>query len=203
MKIPLITGALIIALSTALGGCQTTTTGPTASDQRADIVLREGDVISVSFPGTPHSLSTATQTIRIDGKVTLPIIGEVTAAGLTPTELQNQLLALYDKQLVSKEVVVTVVSSSFTVYVDGSVNHPGKIVSDHPMTALEAVMEAGGFNYTMADMKNVEIIRHKAGTKDYTYYTLNLKLILDGQESDLFYLAPGDVVHVPEKFSWF
>jgi polysaccharide export outer membrane protein len=202
MKTRLITGALAIALSTILGGCDTTTTGPTASDQRADIVLREGDVISVSFPGTP-TLTAATQTIRRDGKVTLPIIGEVTAADMTPTQLQNQLISLYDKDLVSKEVVVTVVTSSFTVYVDGSVNHPGKIVSDHPMTALEAVMEAGGFNYTMADMRKVEVIRHKAGTKDYTYYTLNLKLILDGQESDLFYLAPGDVVHVPEKFSWF
>jgi hypothetical protein len=64
-------------------------------------------------------------------------------------------------------------------------------------------MEAGGFDYNTADSSKVLVIRHKPGGTDYTYHTVNLKLVVDGRRSDAFYLAPGDVVHVPEKFSWF
>ena len=113
------------------------------------------------------------------------------------------MLAKLSSQLLTKEVIVSVVQSSFSVYVDGPVSRPGKIVSDHPMTIMEAIMESGGFDYTKANTKKVMVIRHKPQTKDYTYYTVNLQDVLDGKQRDLFYLAPGDMVHVTEKFNWF
>jgi polysaccharide export outer membrane protein len=193
----------MLGLLGGMTGCQTPPP-PVSSleEQHAELTLREGNVIKISFPGAPN-LDAAPQPIRQDGKITMGILGEVTAAGLTPTELQNQLLAKLSDQLVSKEVLVTVVSSSFSIFIDGPVLRPGKIVADHPITVMEAIMEAGGFDYDKADLRNVMVLRHKGEGKTYTYYTLDLKRVLDGDQKDLFYLEPGDMVHVRQKFSWF
>ena len=131
----------------------------------------------------------------------MSMVGEVMAAGLTPGDLEKELLKVYSSQLLSKEVTVTVVSSSIPVFVTGAVIRPGKVISDHPISALEAIMEAGGFDRTKADMKAVVVIRQEGGqTRNYT---LNLKLVLEGKQSEPFYLKPSDIVYVPEKFSWF
>lgn len=162
-------------------------------------VLREGDTLKISFPGSPN-LNTI-QPIRTDGKINLPLVGEVQAAGLTPVALQKNLMDLYAPQLTSKEVIVEVQSSSFPVYVTGAVLRPGKIVSNHPLTALEAIMEAGGPDYTKANLKNVSVIRQEGNqTKNYL---LNLKRVMDGKASQPFYMKPSDIIFVPEKFSWF
>jgi protein involved in polysaccharide export with SLBB domain len=96
---------------------------------------------------------------------------------------------------------VTVVSSSFPVFVTGAVLRPGKILADHALSALEAVMEAGGFDYAKANLSGVAVIRQETG--GVKKYTLDLKRVLDGKESETFYLQPSDIVYVPEKFSWF
>jgi polysaccharide export outer membrane protein len=192
----------------AVTGCQTpeptaampqTRSQAGASQAPEAQTLQEGDVLKISFPGAPN-LDT-TQQVRRDGRITLSMVGEVKAAELTPTELEKQLVQLYAPQLLTKEVTVTVVSSSFGVFVTGAVGRPGKIMSDRPITALEAVMEAGGFASAKADMKAVVVIRNEGGrTKNYT---LNLQLVLEGKQSEQFYLKPSDIVYVPEKFSWF
>ena len=167
--------------------------------QSSAFTLREGDILRISFPGSPNLNNV--QQIRTDGKITLPLIGEVQAAGLTPIDLQQKLMDLYAPQLSSKEVTVEVQNSSFPVYVTGAVLRPGKVTSDHPMTALEAIMEAGGFDYTKANLKDVEVIRQEGNqTKKYN---LNLKLEMEGKSSQPFYLKPSDIIYVPEKFSWF
>ena len=164
------------------------------------IILREGDVLRISFPGSPN-LDTQPQPVRRDGTIALPLVGEVKAAGMTPTELEQELVKRYESQLVSKEVTVTVVSSAYAVYVTGAVLRPGKVSSDHPISALEAIMEAGGFDYTKANLKAVTVIRHEGGqTRNYP---LNLKRVLKGEKGEPFYLKPSDIVYVPERFSWF
>jgi polysaccharide export outer membrane protein len=155
--------------------------------------------VKVTFPGSPDLNSV--QQIRTDGKIALPLIGEVNAAGLTPDALQKKLMDLYAPQLTTKEVTVEVQSSSFPVYVTGAVLRPGKITSNHPITALEAIMEAGGFNYTTANLKNVTVIRQEGNQT--TNYVLNLKRVIEGKASEPFYLKPADIIYVPEKFSWF
>jgi len=65
----------------------------------------------------------------------------VVAAGLTPEELQQKLVGIYATQITTKEVTVPGRSSAFPVFVTGSGIHPGKILSDHPITALEAAAE--------------------------------------------------------------
>jgi polysaccharide biosynthesis/export protein len=195
-------GAVGFAVLTALTSCQTdqvvAPVEPAANHSEA-ISLREGDVVKIAFPGAP-SLDT-TQQIRRDGKITLSPVGELAVVGMTPAELEKEVLKLYSAQLVSKEVVVTVVSSSFPVFVTGAVIKPGKILSDHPITALEAIMEAGGFDYTKANLKAVVVVRNEEG--HVRNYTLNLKLALQGKQSEPFYLKASDIIYVPEKFNWF
>ena len=175
-------------------------TGEPAAKSTESLDLREGDVLKIFFPGSPTLDST--QVIRRDGKINLPLIGDVDAAGMTPKALETKLLDLYAPQLSSKQVTVQVESSSFPfLHVTGMVQHPGKVLSDHPMTALEAVMEAGGFDYTKADLKDVTVIRRENGIMKN--YKLNLKAVLDGRQTNPFYLKPDDIVYVPERFNMF
>lgn len=161
--------------------------------------LREGDVIKLTFP-TASNLDTQMQ-IRRDGKIALPIVGEVQAAGLRPLELEQRLMELYSTELVSGEVFVSVISSSYPIFVTGAVVRPGKIEADRPMTALEAIMEAGGFEMTKANGEQVVIVRH--GENGVRNYTLNLREVLEGRSRESFYLQPSDIVYVPERFAWF
>lgn len=202
---PAVRLACLFLAATAFTGCKTMPSGPSSVKPPVEqahsetIILREGDVLNITFPGSPN-LDT-TQPIRRDGKLNLPLIGEVTAAGMPPDELQKKLVQLYASQIASKEITVQVQSSSFPVFVTGAVIHPGKVLSDHPMTALEAVMESGGFDYNTANMKEVKIVRNENGVM--LHFTVNLKAVLQGKETKPFYLKPGDIIFVPERFSAF
>lgn len=197
----------LLGASLLFTGCETVPAGTpiSANDAQATdslpdvLVLSEGDQVRITFPGAPN-LDT-TQQVRTDGRVTLAMVGEVVAAGMTPAQLEKKLLELYDAELVSKEVSVTVVSSQFTVFVTGAIRNPGKIVSNRPLSALEAVMEAGGFDTTRADMEAVRVVRLKDGVTQN--YVVNLKQALEGGQTQPFYLKRSDIVYVPEKFSWF
>lgn len=193
-------GGSALALITGCVAPETTPAAAASPQKQAEsLTLQEGDSLKISFPGAPN-LDTA-QTIRRDGKITLAMVGEVTASGRTPIELEQELLKLYGPQLISKEVTVVVASSSYPIFVSGAVIRPGKISVDRPLTALEAIMEAGGFDNAKADLSAVKIVRQEnGGTKNYT---VNLKQVLDGKSSEAFYLKRSDIIYVPEKFSWF
>lgn len=200
---------LCVAIAFFISGCEAQATPPSstaASDpmpvrshetlKSESLTLKEGDVIKVSFPGAPN-LETV-QTIRNDGRIALALVGEVQAGGLKPAELQSTLVKLYSSQLVSKEVLVTVVSSTFPVYVSGAVLKPGKIESSRPISALEAIMEAGGPDYAKANLKNVTVIRKLPDGKTQNY-PVNLRLILEGKSNEPFALMPSDIIFVPDK----
>jgi polysaccharide export outer membrane protein len=205
-KLPCLLMLFIMAF--ALAGCQTDDFDsssqplPDASKQfqaEKTLTLREGDTLSISFPGS--STLDTTQQIRTDGKIVLPLVGEVVAAGKTPEELQNELLKLYQPQVATKQVIVTVQSSTIPFYVTGAVLRPGPVIVNHPISALDAVMEAGGFDYTRANPKAVVVVRQE---KDRTVrYKLNLKKALAGAEGEPFFLKPYDIIYVPERFTWF
>jgi protein involved in polysaccharide export with SLBB domain len=92
-------------------------------------------------------------------------------------------------------------SSAFPVYVTGAVLEPGKVLSDHPITVLEAIMERGGFDYSKANLKSVEVLRQEGGV--LKSYNLNLKAVMDGKPVEQFFLRPSDIIYVREKFQWF
>lgn len=202
-----LTSALFAACLTVSGvffnaGCEMP---PTSSAQPADTAkpptqtLQAGDVIHIAFPGSAN-LDTSQQ-IRRDGELNLNLIGEIHAAGKTPAELEKELMAAYSSQLVSKEVKVTVVSSSFSVFVTGEVLKPGKIQPDHAITAFEAIMEAGGFDFQKANTRQVRIVRTD-GDQNQTF-TVDMQDVLDGKPTKPFYLRANDTVYVPPKFQLF
>jgi polysaccharide export outer membrane protein len=197
--------ALLIAALFVSAGCKTDqfteTAEKTVSEQPHldTIILREGDAVRIAIPDSPN-LDT-TQSIRRDGRITLPLVGDVVAVGITADELQQNLIKLYSSQISSKELTVTVVSSSIPVFVTGAVLHPGKFSFDHPIMPLEAIMEAGGFDPN-ADKKDVKVMRYNKEGRVETYY-FNLKNLMNGKEIESFYLKPFDIVTVPEKFNWF
>ena len=188
-------------------GCQTG--GPPASAELMaqttakynSIILREGDVIKISFPGAPNLDNPACQ-VRRDGKIALPEIGEVVAAGKSPADLEKELLKVAGDKLVVKQVSVTLSSSAYPVFVIGAVLRPGKVMADRPMSAFEAVMEAGGFDFARANTKVVSVLR-EGSDGQVTTFKLNLKATLDGKPTPPFYVKPSDVIYVREKFSWF
>ncbi len=93
------------------------TNAPTHSET---IILREGDVLRITFPTAPN-LNTAGATIRRDGNVSLTLVGDVKAAGKTLAQLKEDILTLYKDQTDSKEVTVELASSLFPVFVTGAV----------------------------------------------------------------------------------
>ena len=197
--VPLFSLALMLFVS-GCGTTKTVETNPAPPTGQADsIILVEGDMLKILFPSAPN-LDTTVK-IRRDGKITLPVIGEIPVVGMTPVELEKDLTNRYADQLVSKEINVTVVSSSFSIYVTGAVMHPGKIDSDRPITALEAIMEAGGPDYTRANLKGVIVSRKTKGGRDH--YKVDIRSEINGTSSKTFDLRPGDILYVPERFSMF
>lgn len=159
--------------------------------------LREGDVIRITFPGAPSLNST--QQVRQDGKITLDQVGEITVAGMTPAALEAEILRLYDQRLVTKQVMVTVESATYPVYVSGAVLRPGKILANRPLTIVEAIMEAGGFDENRAKSSAVVVTRDVDGvTKSYQ---LDVKAMIRGKSTTRFYVRPNDVIYVP-SLAW-
>lgn len=163
------------------------------------ITLLEGDVVKITFPDSA-TFNTTTK-IQRDGTIKLPVVGEIHVAGMTTGELEKFLVTKYADQIVSKEINVALESSTFQVYVTGAVMHPGKVVSDRPLTALEAVLEAGGVDYSQANLKGVVISRNIKGHLEH--FKVNLQDVINGKSSETFHLRPNDILFVREKFSWF
>ena len=186
---------LVVVMALSGAGCQTPTSLPKQLTGQSSGVLAPGDVLKLTFSGAPDL--SQVQRIRSDGKVSLPQIGQVEAAGKRLGEFQEDLSRLYKSKLTNTEVVVALESSSIPVYVSGAVNKPGKVALERPMTVLEAIMEAGGPS-NLASLKKVVVIRNSGG-KHFTQ-TFDLSPALRGQATPAFYLRPYDMINVPERF---
>lgn len=155
-------------------------------------LLAAGDVLKLVFPGAPEF--NQLQKVRSDGRISLPLIGEVSVAGKTLGDFQAELAALYKSQLQRSEVVVSVEMSAVSVYVSGAVNKPGKILLDRPMTALEVIMEAGGFATDLANPKKVVVMRQENG--QHQTFNLDYSPVLKGKPVQIFNVKAYDTIYV-------
>lgn len=130
--------------------------------------------------------------VRPDGKFSLPLIGEVQAAGLTPEQCSNRLRDALSKLINNPDVSISVLAvNSKRYYIDGEVFRPGLYRLVTPTTILEALSEAGGFR-DFANPKKIRILR---GTKTYKF---NYKEVIRGKNmSQNIYLQNGDHIIVP------
>ncbi len=161
----------------------------------ANEALTEGDVISI----TCESVTNLNTTVKIplNGVLDLAFVGQVQAAGKTTQALQEELLTRYKQQVLAEEITVKLVQAAARVYVSGAVLQPGKVPMDRPLTALEAVMEAGGFDPNRARLSKVTVVRVEGNRQ--VSYKVNLDKALKGEGGQPFYLKPFDTVHVPSK----
>jgi polysaccharide export outer membrane protein len=151
--------------------------------------------VKIAFEGASNMTTVAK--IQLDGQFNTPLVGDVKAVGLTLQELQAELMRLYKPILKDNEITVTMVTSAASVYVSGAVLRPGRIPMDRPLTVLDAIMEAGGFDHIRAKPSAVTVLRIENGKQQH--FDLNLKRMLRGSDPTPFYLKPFDIVHVPEK----
>jgi polysaccharide export outer membrane protein len=140
-------------------------------------------------------LSNALQ-VRPDGRITLPLIGDLAAAGQTPMQLQRRVADLL-KEYVANPVVTVMVTevADRVVYVLGEVTQPGAVPLKGPMTVLQALAVAGGFK-DFANPRNIRILRRNGNPERVETLYFNYKDALkDG--ADVVYLVEGDTVIVP------
>src|SRR5712692_8949683 len=192
-------GACVFAVFVVLlcGGCETASLAPVPEQRTTTtpVTLSPGDVINLSFPGATEL--NQSQRIRADGKISLPLLGEVTASGKTLPGFQSELARLYKPQLRNSEVLVTLESGTATVIVSGFVGKPGKFSFDRPTTVFQAIMEAGGVT-EYGNLGNVRLIRTVSG-EQHTQ-VLNLKSAMTGKTAKVYYVKDGDVIYVAQRF---
>ena len=172
--------------------CQTET-GQSLSGQAEvpkHVTLASGDVVKLTFSSAPEL--NQSQKIRSDGKLSLPLVGEVDAGGKTVGQLQAQLIELYKSQLKTPEVTVSLESSVTTVTVSGAVNKPQRLAFERPTTVLQAIMEAGGPS-EFGTLRRVRLMRVVNGV--YKSQIMDLHDL--SKEIRPFYVRDNDVIYVP------
>jgi polysaccharide export outer membrane protein len=132
--------------------------------------------------------------VRPDGKISLPLLNDVQAAGLTPMELANVITEGLKKFITSPQVTVSVSEiNSRRVYVTGEVTKPGAYPLVPNMTALQLITSASGFTQ-FARIKGIYILRTEGGKQ--VKHPFSYKDVLNGKSED-FALQPGDTIVVP------
>ena len=134
--------------------------------------------------------------VRPDGKISLPLLNDVQAAGLTPAQLSSVLTEGLKKFINSPQVTVTVSEiNSRRVYITGEVAHAGAIPLLPNMTVLQALSSSGGFTQ-FAKTKAIYILRTEDGKQ--VKHPFNYKDVRAGKNTDQnILLLPGDEIVVP------
>lgn len=165
--------------------------GPASTDYR----LVAGDKLKIEVYKDPQ-LSQPLQ-VRPDGKITLPLLGDVPAAGRTALELRDEL-ATSLKEYITNPVVTVIVTETTpqVVYVTGEVNKPGALaLTTGQMSIIQAIAMAGGFT-DFANKKDVRVLR-KGSTGIMQTLRFNYKDAIDDESRrEPLQLLPGDTVIV-------
>jgi len=138
-----------------------------------------------------------TVSVRPDGKISLPLLGDIQAAGLTPRELRDTLVKRYTEFIASPEISVIVNDvKSIKVSVIGEVPKAGRFELKSRTTVLDMIAMAGGFGQ-FASRARIFVLRPEAGNKMKRIPFNFNKAVSEGGEQENFYLQPGDIVVVP------
>lgn len=178
-----------------------TAAGPTPSAAVVDPRLEAAssfeigpeDILDISVWKNPE-LSRVVP-VRPDGKVSLPLVNDIQAAGLTPATLRKQVTERLSEFIPAPEVSVMVREvHSRKVAVVGAVKTPGRFELKSPMTVLEVIALAQGFT-DFATRDRIVVLRQNGATT--TRMPFNYRKIADGAEQENFLVKPGDIVVVP------
>ena len=159
-----------------------------------------GDQIQINvWKNSELSLS---EPIRPDGRISMPLIGDVMAVGLTPEELASKIetrLASYVKSPNVTVILTNLQGHAFLsrIRVTGSVTHSVSMSYHQGMTVLDAILEAGSVD-AFADSNETKL--HRRTKKGSVAYDIRLKDIMEeGDMRTNIILMPGDIITVPES----
>ena len=184
--------ASLVFAALACGGCQSPLPLlPNPPGPKTAVRLSPGDTIKVSY--ADETVPDQTQKIRRDGKVSLPLIGEVTAAGKRVIDFQHELVRRYEGELENSEVLVTLENGAAAVIISGFANKPGKVVFDRPTTVYQAIMEAGGVS-DYGSLSNIHLTRIINGVQRTE--RINLRPSIHGEPTQPKYVQDGDVIYI-------
>jgi len=138
---------------------------------------------------------TATEPVRADGKISLPLLNDVQASGLTPMQLADSLTEKLKKFVADPRVTVVVTAiNSKRIYLLGEVSHTGAMPMSPNMTVMQALASAGINQF--ANTKKIYVLRSENGKKEK--FPVNYRKLIKGQDIDHDYtLQPGDTIVVP------
>lgn len=203
------TVVVMAAALLAVSGCATNGLGPDDRERQGSIdhaSLHEdavmeyrigpADVLSISVWN--HKELNQTVTVRPDGQVSFPLIGDIPAVGLTPLELQvamQKALGEYIDLIPGEVSVVVDEVHSYTVSVLGEVRLPGRFEFQSQASVLDALAEAGGLT-EFASTSNILILRSNGGQLEKRRFDYQNLLKSDSREARVL-VFPGDVILVP------
>ena len=170
------------------------TTSPVSTTTDAEYVIGPQDVVSIDVWKEPEISRTIP--VRPDGKISLPLLNDIQASGLTALQLGKAIHDGLTKFLTNPEVTVTVTQiNSRRVYLTGEVARAGALPLLPNMTVLQALSSAGGFTQ-FAKLKNIYVLRNEGGKQ--VKLPFNYKEVVKGKnEDENILLQPGDVIVVP------
>jgi polysaccharide export outer membrane protein len=184
------TPALLFLLPACVTDDTSGRANPDIPSQTSSAQLRSGDSLVVALQGVPDPSNNSVQ-IDDEGRISLPFLGPVSAAGANTGELAQRIRETYISRKIYNTVDVSVAVTERFVYVGGEVMRPGRIVWTPDLTVAKAVQAAGGFTL-YAKESRVGLVR------DQKTYDVDVKLAQrhPGQDPRLM---PGDSIQVPRS----
>jgi polysaccharide export outer membrane protein len=175
---------------------QTQTTATTVQSAGGDAAYKIGPQDVLKIDVWKEEQLTRTVPVRPDGKITLPLLNDVQAVGLTPMELAGVISDQLKKYINGPQVTVSVTEiNSRRVYVNGEVTKAGAYALLPHMTVLQALSSSGGFTQ-FARVKNIYVLRTENGKQ--IKMPFNYKEAISGKNvAQNIELQPGDVIVVP------
>ncbi len=168
-------------------------TTPSGALTDANYRIGPSDVLHIAV--WKNEAMSRTVPVRPDGKVSIPLLNDVQAAGLTPGELRDRIAKALEEYIPSPEVSVIVTDvHSYNVSVVGEVTKPGRIELKNPVTVMDAIALAGGLK-EFASRSRIVVLRNDNGAQRRIAFNYNK--VFSGGEQDNFLLRPGDIVLVP------
>ncbi len=159
----------------------------------SDYVIGADDTLHITVWKEPEM--SATLPVRPDGKISLPLLDDVQAAGMTPMQLAASIKEKLKKYIADPRVTVVVTAmNSQRIFVAGEVNHPGAMALLPHMTMLQALSSAGFTQF--ANVKGIYLLRTENGQQTKTPF--NYKDVVKGNHPEQnIILKPGDTIVVP------
>jgi polysaccharide biosynthesis/export protein len=164
-----------------------------ASNVAPDYVIGADDTLHISVWKEPDL--TETLPVRPDGKISMPLLNDITAAGLTPLQLRDTITERLRKYIADPRVTVVVTGmNSRRVFVTGEVTHTGPMTLLPHMTMLQALAQAGFTQF--ANPKAIYLLRNENGKQQKLPF--NYKEVVKGNHPEQnIELRPGDTIVVP------